>query len=156
MDPNYIITALAAVVSTLAGVVFRVLSVQVSDQRAELKEKDARYATIVPALENFGRGSEAVVAAVSDLDSEIDGFGTRLDELERQHASQIEALKAHYKIEMDALRADITEVVRVVGDLQGDVRVTAAAVERISREGSGPWRSAHRPAHSPARPESDK
>lgn len=111
------------------------------DCKNEAKEVRAAYATIVPALENFGKGSEAVVRAVSDLDTEIDGFSERLDTLEKAHAAQLTSLETNYKHEMDNLRSDVQEVLRAVGELTGEVRVAQAAVERIDRRGVGPWRA---------------
>lgn len=112
----------------------------VEDCRDDLKQTQAIYATIVPALKNFSEGSEAVVTAVSGLDGEVEGFSARLDALEQQHAAQIESLKAHYKIEMDAMRSEIRELVRTIGQMNGDVRVVSAAIERIDKRGVGPWR----------------
>lgn len=149
MDPSLIsqIAGPAGGVVVLSLLVYGFVSGRIrrgadyDDCRAEVKEKDARYATIVPALENFGRGSEAVVAAVSDLDAEIDAFGTRLDALEKQHAEEIEKLKAHYAVQMEAMRSDVREVLRAVGAMNGDVLATQAAVERM--EGR-PWKGGAR------------
>ena len=115
------------------------------DCKDEAKEVRAAYSTIVPALENFGKGSETVASVVKDLDAEIESQSRhqseRLDKLERKHAEQLESLKAHYKIEMDNLRSDVREVTRAIGDMHGDLRATQAAVERIDQRGSGPWRN---------------
>lgn len=104
------------------------------DCKRALDEKDQRYAQIVPALENFAAGSKALAETVEAMDYEIQS-------VKREHAQDMEALKSALSAKLDESRMDTQELVKVIGQMNGDLRVIGACVDRIETRGSPSWKA---------------